>query len=75
MQALADIGAPALDPVLERLRREDDEELQQTGAAALRDVLGLPRATLILNAAVHSAKDGPSRQRLTKTLRALQQLP
>ena len=75
VQALADIGAPALDPVLDRLSHEDDEELERTGGAVLRDVLGMPRATLILNGAIHSATDAKVKQRLAKVLRAMQDLP
>ena len=75
VQALADIGAPALDPVLDRLSREDDEELERTGGAVLRDVLGMPRATLILNGAIHSATDAKVKQRLARVLRAMQDLP
>ena len=75
VQALADIGAPALDPVLDRLSHEDDQELERTGAAVLRDVLGMPRATLILDGAIRSTTDARIRQRLTRALRAMQTLP
>ena len=75
VQALADIGAPALDPVLDRLSQEGDEELERTGGAVLRDVLGMPRATLILNGAIHAATDAKVKQRLAKALRAMQDLP
>jgi hypothetical protein len=75
VQALADIGAPALDPVLDRLSREDDAELERTGAAVLRDVLGIARATLIVDGAIHSATDAKAKQRLTRALRAMRALP
>ena len=75
VRALVDIGAPALDPVLDRLSQEGDEELERTGGAVLRDVLGMPRATLILNGAIHAATDAKVKQRLSKALRAMQDLP
>lgn len=75
VQALIDIGSPAIDPVLERARRDDDEEAQRTAAAVLRGILGLSRATLILDEAIQTAPSTQAKDRLKKARLQLQKLP
>jgi hypothetical protein len=75
VQALTDLGAPAIDPVLERIMREDQEDVARTGAAVLRNVLGLSRAVLILDQAIQTAPSDEARDRLRRAERLMRELP
>jgi hypothetical protein len=75
VQALADIGAPAIDAVLARIEHEDDEEVHRVAAAVLRGILGAPRAKLILDNAVRTNRAPEVKSRLTKAVKLLQELP
>jgi HEAT repeat protein len=75
VQALADIGGPAIDPVLARMQHEDGEEVQRTGAAVLRAILGASRAKLILESAIQSTRSRETKARLTQAVKLLKELP
>jgi hypothetical protein len=75
VQALTDIGAPAIDPVLERLQHEDGVDLQRAGTAVLRGILGPARAKLVLDDLARSAKSNDVRQRLKKAVLVMHELP
>jgi len=69
--ALIDIGSPAVTPVLERLKREDGEVLERTGAAVLHGVLGSKWATVILEYELRAADQQDVRERLQRLLQRL----
>ncbi len=68
--ALINMGVSSIQPVIERLEKEDGEPLQLTGAAVLRGVLGQSWAVLIVeDAQAHAA--APAKGRLAQILRLL----
>jgi HEAT repeat protein len=75
VQALIDIGSPALGPVLERLAAEDDELLHRAGAAVLRGVLGRNHARAVLTEELGSAKSVSVQVRLRKVGTLVEDLP
>jgi hypothetical protein len=75
VQALVDIGAPALRPVLERASKEDSETVQRTAAAVLRGVLGRAWATAVLSEEIRSAAQSQVKEKLERVLRQVQTLP
>jgi HEAT repeat protein len=75
VQALIDIGPAAIDPVLERVRVDDDGQVQRNAAVALRGMLGAHRARLVLADEAQRAPTERSRVRLQATAAALEQAP
>ena len=75
VQALIDIGTPALDPVIERLQSESGGDVQRAGTAVLRGILGLQRAKLVMAGLVHAARTSEIRERLRRAERVMQELP
>ena len=75
VQALIDIGTPALDPVLERLQHEGGDDVQRAGSAVLRGILGLQRAKLVIAGLAQTARTSEIRERLRKAERVMQELP
>lgn len=74
VQALIDIGAPAIEPVLKRVSSEDDPDVHRAGAAVLRGVLGQRRARSVLHDEMQTAP-AEAQQRLRATVEILDQLP
>jgi len=75
VQALIHIGSPSLNPVLERLKNEDGETLQRTGAAVFRGVLGRVWATCVLENEIKAAGQTKAVERLRQVLRHMSELP
>lgn len=75
VQALIDIGSPALRPLLQRLETEDGGTLGRTGATVLRGVLGERWATAILEYEIAAAPVGPAAERLRRVLLQMKNLP
>jgi HEAT repeat protein len=75
VKALIEIGSPAASPVLERLKKEDGEALERTGATVLRDVLGAKWAVAVLEFEIANAAPGLVPARLRQVLQTLKTLP
>jgi len=75
VQALIDIGSPALKPVMHRVKSEDDENLQAGGAAVFRGVLGEEWAAVLLEYEIQAAGQSTVAERLRQVLHQLRRLP
>jgi hypothetical protein len=75
VQALADIGSPALDPVLERAKAEDAESIHRAAAWVWRTVLGADRAEALLSREIAKASDPAVQARLRHVHAQLALLP
>jgi HEAT repeat protein len=75
VQALIDIGPAAIDPLLERVRVDDDVQVQRNAAVTLRGILGTRRARLALADEAQRAPTERSRDRLQATAAAMELAP
>jgi hypothetical protein len=75
VQALIDIGAPSVRPVMGRLSAEDGEKLALAGASVLRGILGLDAARALLRKEIDGAADGPTRTRLQAVVHFVETAP
>jgi hypothetical protein len=60
---------------MERLKNEDGEALERTGATMLRDVLGAKWAVVVLEYEIDNAASGSIAARLRHVLQTLKTLP
>ena len=72
VQALIDIGSPAVGPVLERLKQESEEVVQKTALAVLRGVLGPDWAGAILDREIRVATSSGAKERLRQAMTLMQ---
>lgn len=75
VQALIDIGAPALRPVLERASAEDNVAVHAAAAAVFEGVLGRPWAVALLSEQICAAERPDVRRRLEGIVHQLELLP
>jgi hypothetical protein len=75
IQALIDIGAPALKPVLERASAEDDVAVHAAAAAVFEGVLGRPWAAALFAEQIRAAQRPEVRRRVEEIVRQLDLLP
>lgn len=75
VQALIDIGSPALGPLMERLKVDDDKIVQQNGAAVLTGILGPNWARAILRDEILSAEIRTVNQKLQEVLALIPATP
>ena len=75
VQALIDIGPVAIDALLERVRVDDDAQVQRNAGVALRGMLGAHRARLLLADEAQRAPGERERRRLQAAAVAVEQAP
>lgn len=73
--ALIEIGEPSLRPVLERLAKEDGEELQLAGTSVLRGVLGKDGAQALLAKGASILTDEQAKARIKSAIALIDRLP
>ena len=75
VQALIDMGSPALNAVLERLKSENSGIVARTGAAVLQGILGEQWASAVLDSEIQNSDQIQVKERLQRVLHQLQNLP
>jgi hypothetical protein len=75
VQALIDIGPVSLDALLERVRGDDEAQVQRNAGVALRGMLGQLRARLVLADEAQRAPNERERRRLQAAAVAVEQAP
>ena len=75
VNALIDIGSPSLNPVLERLRNEDDPIVSRTGVAVIRGILGEHVASALVKEEASAERLPDRKRRLEAVARAIRELP
>jgi hypothetical protein len=73
VNALIDIGSPSLNPILERLRREDDAIVTKAGVAVIRGVLGERLASALVKEEAGAEQSPDRKRRLETVARAIQE--
>lgn len=74
VNALIDIGSPSLNPVLERLRSEDDPIVSRTGVAVIRGILGEHVASALVKEEASAERLPDRKRRLEAVARAIHEL-
>ena len=75
VNALIDIGEPSLNPVLERVRNEDDPTVARTGAAVIRGILGERVASILVKEEAAAEHDANRKRRLEAMAHTIHDLP
>jgi len=75
VNALIDIGSPSLNPVLQRLKSDDDSIVTRTGATVIRSVLGEPLASALVKAEASAERVPDRKRRLEAVAHAIHELP